>query len=93
MAGHSGSLAATGNSEVLKGINGDFSYRLAFTRTTGTLEWEIGHTEEGRPTFSLTGTWTGTVNVERALGRGGSNLNFTAMPNESYTANDSRVLE
>ena len=89
-----GSLAVTGNSDVLEAEGqAGFSYRLTFTRTTGTLNWDLGRTIEGKPTFSLTGTWTGTVNVERAPGRGGDNLSWTAMPDESYTSNTSRVLE
>jgi len=91
-----GSLAATGVSEVLPATGdspGGFSYRLSFTRSTGTLEYDIGRTHQGKPTFALLGTWTGTVVVERASGRGGANLDWNAMPGESYTANDVRVLE
>ena len=95
MQAFKGSLAATGNSEVLaahKGTSG-FSYRLNWTRTGGTLEYDIGYTADGKPMFSLMGTWAGTVLVQRAPGRGGSNLDWDSIPGESYTANDSRVLE
>lgn len=89
-----GTLSATGYSEVLEaeGQSG-FSYRLEFTRTSGDLTWDLGRTIQGKPTFSLTGTWAGTVTVERAPGRGGDNLVFTPLANESYTSNDSRVIE
>lgn len=92
--GFTGSLAATGPGEVLYGEGqSGFSYRLHFTRSSGTLEYDMGRTIEGKPTFALMGTWAGTVNVQRAVGRGGSNLDWNNMPGESYTSNDSRVLE
>lgn len=87
------SLTATGNSETLQAERGGFSYRLNWTRTSGTLVYDLGYTRQGKPTFSLTGTWVGTVLVQRAPGLGLDAASWIAMPGESYTANDSRVLE
>lgn len=88
------SLAASGNSEILYAdpCSSGFSYRLNWTRTSGTLEYDMGRNPEGKPMFSLMGTWAGTVLVQRAPGRGAT-LDWDSIPGESYTANDSRVLE
>lgn len=61
----SGSLAATGDSEELLAVDGDFSYKLNFARTSGTLVYDLGFTEGRNVSYSLTGTWVGTVTLLR----------------------------
>ena len=87
-------LAATGAGDVLAAIDKKgFSYRPYFTRTSGTLEYDLGRTAQGNPLFMFFGTWSGTVIIQFAKGRGGSTSTWEAVPGESYTAVDAIVLE
>lgn len=82
------SLAATGDSSELLPEKGDFKYKLHFSRSSGTLEYDLGFTEGGNVSFMLTGTWTGTVTFLRAAGPKGS---YRTVPGISLTANASKV--
>lgn len=88
------SLSATGAGVPLNSAGpGTFAYRLHFTRTSGTLEYEMGRSLQGKPVIMMTGTWVGTVVVQSCPGRVETTSVWTAVPGESYTENDARVLE
>ena len=89
MSAISGSLAATGQSGTLQANNGDFYYRLNFTRTSGTLVWNLGRTDKGEGRLQLSGTWVGTVALESSIDKGS---NWIATGTE-YTANDTEIIE
>lgn len=91
MAGATGTLSATGDSEELhnrKG-KGDFTYKLNFARTTGSLVYDLGFTEGGNVSYSLTGTWTGTVTLLRSVDKG---QNYITVPGVSETSNTAKVI-
>ena len=89
MSALSGSLSATGASGVLNAGNGDFYYRLYFTRTSGTVVWNLGRTNNGEGRLQLSGTWVGTVALESSIDKG---TNWIAT-GTSYTANDTEIIE
>ena len=84
------SFTATGVSEVVG--RGPVFYRLNCSAyTSGTINYYFGKSVLGpdpRNALILTGTWVGTVDIQYSVDK----ETWTDVPNESYTANASRVL-
>lgn len=87
----SGTLIATGDSEELVPVNGDFYYKLNFARSTGSLVYDLGFTEGGNVSYSLTGTWTGTVTLLRK-DKNTPSASYTTLTSVSETANTDKVV-
>ena len=89
MSAISGTLAASGQSGTLQAGNGDFYYRLNWTKTTGSLTWSLGRTDKGYGRLQLSGTWTGSVALESSIDKGTT----WVATGTAYTANDTEIIE
>lgn len=87
----SGTLAEAGDSEELLGVNGDFTYKLNFDRSSGSLVYDLGFTEGGNVSYSLTGTWTGTVTLLRK-DKNTPNASYATLTSVSETSNTDKVI-
>ncbi len=92
MSPQEGTLTATG--VTLHTGEGPVYYRLSWTRTSGTLEYFFGSDSMTPPRtllMLLTGTWAGTVVIQFTTTPDDA-ASWVAVPDESYTANDSRYI-
>ena len=86
-----GTFTGTGASLSITPQHSDFSYRLNCSAFTGgPVVWNIGITQEGKASFSLSGSWTATVDLQRSIDKG---TTWVDMPDDSYTSNTAKVIE
>lgn len=85
-----GTFTGTGSSNYVG--EGSVFYRLTCSvYTSGTIEYFFGYDTLTPPRhllMLLTGTWSGQVDIEFSTDK----ITWTAVPGESYTANDSRYI-
>ncbi len=90
MSSKSTFTAAAQTSEIVG--RGPVFYRLNCTAlSAGTVEYYFGKETLGpspRMLMILAGTWTGTVDIEYSVDK----VTWTAVPNQSYTANDAKFI-
>ena len=85
-----GTFGATGASDQVSPRGGDYAYRLNCSAyTSGTVNYSIGFSEDGRVMFYLAGTFVGTVDAQISPDNG---TTWVDIPGETYTAPTSKVI-